>query len=117
VKAKRKITSTNFSNEKNINKNCPLTYTVGIIGGRWKPIILWKISLGLKRFGELRTAIPLVSERMLTLQLRELEGDGIINRKVFAEVPPKVEYTLTNKGKSLTPILKKLWTWGEEHIE
>jgi len=96
-------------------QNCPMVGAINIIGGKWKPIILHMLSGGTKRFGELKKNIPPVSQKMLTQQLRELEADGIINRKVYAEVPPRVEYSLSARGETLKPILSDLYAWGEEH--
>jgi DNA-binding HxlR family transcriptional regulator len=109
----RKTSSTNLANEVALIRSCPMTYTLSIIGGRWKPVIIFQISAGNSRFGELRRAIPLVTQKMLTNHLRELEKDKMITRKVFAEVPPRVEYALTIKGKSLLPLLKEMNKWGK----
>ncbi|WP_229311192.1 winged helix-turn-helix transcriptional regulator [Larkinella soli] len=95
--------------------NCPLTSSLILIHGRWKLIILWQINGGIIRFGELRRAIPLVTEKMLTDQLRELERDGFVERVVYPEVPPRVEYSLTSLAQSLIPILEQLLTWGEQN--
>lgn len=86
---------------------------INIIGGKWKPIILHMLSAGTMRFGELNRNIPPVSQKMLTQQLRELEADGIVKRKVYAEVPPRVEYSLTDRGVTLKPILDDLYAWGQ----
>ena len=83
--------------------------TLNVIGGKWKPIILHMVSSGTMRFGALKKNIPPISSKMLTQQLRELEADGIISRKIYAEVPPKVEYSLTDKGATLWPILERLY--------
>lgn len=91
---------------------CPVSATLKIVGGKWKPLILYFISVDVNRFGQLQKMIPDCSKRMMTTQLRELETDGIINRKVFAEVPPKVIYSLTEKGESLRPIFRELSKWG-----
>lgn len=88
--------------------------TLNVIGGKWKPIILHMLSSGTLRFGELKKNIPPVSQKMLTQQLRELEADGIISRRVYAEVPPKVEYSLTARGATLKPVLEKLYAWGQQ---
>lgn len=90
----------------------PTRATLKILSGKWKVLILCSLSQGTKRFGELRREIPDVTQRMLTNQLRELEDDQIIERKVFAEVPPKVEYSLTPIGKTLKPVLDQLKKWG-----
>ena len=111
----RKLTSSNSQNQLQMITNCPLTSSLILINGRWKMIILWQINGGTLRFGELRRAIPLITEKMLTDQLRELERDGFIERVVYAQVPPRVEYSLTPLAQSLMPILKQLLTWGEQH--
>lgn len=95
--------------------NCPVKATVEIIGGKWKPIILYYLKDGARRFGQLQRLIPHVTKKMLTQQLRELEGNEIINRKVFEQVPPKVEYSLTAYGKTLSPILELMANWGTRH--
>lgn len=89
-----------------------MSYTLTVIGGRWKPAILFRLTRGKMRYSELRDSISNVTERMLVLQLREMEKDGLIKRIVYAEVPPRVEYELTEKGNSLRPILKNLSDWG-----
>ncbi|NRB59076.1 MAG: helix-turn-helix transcriptional regulator [Winogradskyella sp.] len=91
---------------------CPVTVTLKVIGGKWKPAILYLIDLGINRFGEMHRRLPGISKRMLTDHLRELENDGILHREVFAQVPPKVVYTLTEKGDTLTPIFKAMEEWG-----
>jgi DNA-binding HxlR family transcriptional regulator len=109
----RKQTSTNFENERRIIESCAMGYTMSVIDGRWKPTILWQLIKGKLRYNELRKAIPAASERILVLQLRELEHDGLIKRIVYPEVPPRVEYELTEKGISLKPILKAMSDWGK----
>ena len=86
--------------------------TLSVIGGRWKPILVCHLLGGRKRFGELRRLTPNATERMITLQLRELEADGVISRHVYAEVPPRVEYEVTEFGRSLEPILDLMRDWG-----
>jgi len=111
----RKENSTNTLNKQRIEKDCGMFYTLTVVGGRWKPAILWRLSHGKMRYSELRDSIANITERMLVLQLREMEKDGLIKRIVYAEVPPRVEYEMTAKGKSLGPILKSLSDWGEEN--
>ena len=94
---------------------CPAEITLRVIGGKWKPVILWHLSGGTKRFSELKRAIPGVTQRMLSQQLRELEADGVVLRKVYAQVPPKTEYSLTEFGRTLGPILRLMCKWGTEH--
>ena len=96
-------------------KICPVTAAVGIIGGKWKPIILYILAEDVHRFGQLRRRLPHITQKMLTQVLRELEKDGVIKRKVYAEVPPKVEYSLTKLGETLRPVLDLLHQWGEDH--
>lgn len=92
--------------------SCPVTYCLQMIGGKWKPVILYLLSNGVDRFGAMRRAIEGISKQMLTKQLRELEEDDIIHREVYAEVPPRVEYSLTDKGKSLLPVIQAMKEWG-----
>ena len=92
---------------------CPIEVTVDVIGGKWKGLILYHLISGTKRFNELRRLMPKTTQRMLTLQLRELEKDGIIHREVYREIPPKVEYSLTNFGETLKPIIFLMRDWGE----
>ena len=98
------------------NVSCPAETTLGIIGGRWKLLILRELLCGVSRFGELRRRLSGISEKMLAQHLRELESDGIIARKIYPEVPPKVEYSLTASGKTLKPIIDGLHEWGLEHL-
>lgn len=93
-------------------ENCPINFAMRMIGGKWKPIILHRIKVGINRFGQLQKAIPLISKQMLTAQLRELEHDNLINRKVYAEVPPRVEYSISKNGESLFPLLEAIENWG-----
>lgn len=94
---------------------CPVEATLALIGDKWKVLILRDLIDGTKRFGELKKSIDSISQKVLTQQLRAMEEDGLVERKVYAEVPPKVEYTLTETGMSLKPILDSLWVWGEEY--
>ncbi len=88
-----------------------------LLGGKWKIVILGHLFTGVKRFGELKSLIAGVTQKMLTQQLRELETDGLLHREIFKEIPPKVEYSLTESGKTLEPILKELCVWGMKLIE
>ena len=97
--------------------NIPVEATLEIIGGKWKVVILCHLTKGKKRTSELQRLIPEISVRMLTQQLRELEEDGVIERKVYNQVPPKVEYSLKEYGHSLDAILDSLCNWGEHHLE
>ena len=94
---------------------CPVETTLTLISDKWKVLILRDLLPGTKRFGELRKSIGHVSQKVLTAQLRQMEQSGLVNRKVYAEVPPKVEYSLRVVGYSLKPILDAMWTWGEEY--
>ena len=94
---------------------CPVETTLALIGDKWKVLILRDLMPGTKRFGELKKSIGNVSQKVLTAQLRAMEESGLLTRTVYAEVPPRVEYTLTELGKSLKPILDALWNWGEEY--
>jgi len=94
---------------------CSVEVTMSVIGGVWKPLILFHLLQGTKRFMELTRLIPNATQRMLTLQLRELEADGIIIRTVFPQVPPKVEYEISPFGRSLEPVLISLKEWGEQY--
>ena len=93
---------------------CPVETTLTMIGDKWKVLILRDLMPGTKRFGELKKSIGSVSQKVLTAQLREMEQNGLVHREVFAEVPPRVEYSLTELGRSLKPILDAMWNWGEE---
>lgn len=97
--------------------NCPVTYCLNRIGGKWKPVILHLIRKGCNRFSMLQKAIPDISKQMLVNQLRELEGDNILQRIVFAEIPPRVEYSLTESGLSLLPVIDVMEKWGSAQIE
>ena len=94
---------------------CPVKTTLSLIGDKWKVLILRDLMPGTKRFGELKKSIGSVSQKVLTAQLREMEANGLISRKVYAEVPPRVEYSLTDLGKSLKPILDAMKNWGEDY--
>lgn len=109
-----KENSTNNLNRRYI-VTCDMTYALNLIGGRWKLLILTQLEKGALRFGELKKRIPQVTERMLTLQLREMEAEGIVKRTVYPEVPPRVEYALTTISERLLPICHQLSEWGTEH--
>ena len=94
---------------------CPVETTLMLIGDKWKVLILRDLMPGTKRFGELKKSIGSVSQKVLTAQLRDMEEKGLVSRKVYAEVPPRVEYSLTELGKSLSPILDALRVWGEKY--
>lgn len=115
--AKRKISSTNNINRDALMKACGSIYATIILSGRWKLKIIYMLAKGNKRFSELKELIPNISDRMLTLQLRELENDGLIGRTIFPEVPPRVEYSMTESAKKLFPILQSLESWGNIHRE
>lgn len=91
---------------------CAVETTLHIIGGKWKPIIIFRLLGGTKRFSELQRSMPNVTRRMLTGHLRELERDGIVHREVYKQVPPKVEYSLTDVGRTLQPLLDQVLAWG-----
>jgi DNA-binding HxlR family transcriptional regulator len=95
--------------------HCPVEATLGVVGGKWKALILFHLRDAVLRFGELRRKIPGVSERMLAQQLRELEEQGVVHREVYREVPPRVEYWLTDYGKTLRPLMGLMCEWGKKH--
>lgn len=95
---------------------CPAEFTAQLIGGRWKIAVLWYLFQGVQRFSELQRALTGVTQKVLTEQLRELERDGIIARKIFAEVPPKVEYSITPLGLTLKPVVEEMHKWGTGYL-
>lgn len=97
--------------------SCGLDAALAVVGGKWKVLILWVLGTDPRRFGELRRQIPGISEKMLIQNLKELESDGIVSRKDFKEVPPRVEYALTSFGHSLCEALAPLCAWGQEHMQ
>ncbi len=99
-----------------LNDGCPVTYTMNIIGGKWKPIILFLIKNKVNRFGMLQRAISGITKQMLSKQLRELEGDGLLERIIYAEIPPRVEYFITARGRTLFPIINQMKKWGEQNV-
>lgn len=108
--------------EKKINKkyvkarDCPITATIDVIGGKWKPIIIWLLISGSKRFGELHKSVPGIALKVLSRQLKELESDGIIIRKAYAEMPPRVEYSLSKKGQTLKALMESMALWSRDNI-
>jgi DNA-binding HxlR family transcriptional regulator len=96
-----------------MNPRCSVGLTIEMVGGKWKGVILFYLLGGTLRFSELRKKIPAVTQRMLTLQLRELESDGLVERKVYPVVPPRVEYTLSPFGRSLEPVMRAMADWGK----
>ena len=94
----------------------PVEATIAAVGGKWKILILWRLGDRTRRYGELKRLLPEITEKMLTSQLRELEADGIITRKSYDEVSPRVDYGLTEHGRSLRPVLEAMCGWGQEHI-
>lgn len=111
----RTIMKNNKCNLTKSIQDCPLEYTMKIIGGKWKPILIFRIYNNINRFGMLSNNINEISKNMLTKQLRELEKDKIITRKIYPEIPPRVEYSLTKRGESLLPILESICEWGTNH--
>lgn len=98
--------------------NCPLEYTQKVVGGKWKPIILWYLSTeGIKRYGELKKTLTNISHKMLSQQLKEMEKDKLIHREEYSQIPPKVEYSITEKGRTLLPILELMHKWGLDNLE
>jgi DNA-binding HxlR family transcriptional regulator len=97
-------------------QKCPVTATMGLIGGKWKILIMHLINNDINRFGKMSMMLKDISKQMLTTQLRELENDGLIHREIYAEIPPRVEYFLTDKGKSLMPIIDMMKDWGNENL-
>ncbi len=100
-----------------LRDNCPVRAAIDVIRGRWKPSILWELHGGTKRFSELQAALPGVTAQVLTVQLRELEADGVVARTVYAEVPARVEYALSARGRELSAVMVELEKWGAEYLE
>lgn len=96
------------------NLHCPVSSTIALIGGKYKALLLWHLTDKTLRFGQLRRLVPEATAKMLTQQLRELEADGLISREVYPVVPPRVEYSLTEQGRSLFPILRAMYDWGAD---
>ncbi len=99
------------------NYHCGVEITLNLIGGKWKGLILWHLCQKTLRFSQLRRRMQSVTQKMLTQQLRELEKDGLVHREVYPEVPPRVEYSLTEKGRTLEPLLTKMCQWGKERSD
>jgi DNA-binding HxlR family transcriptional regulator len=97
-------------------QNCPVTATMSVIGGKWKILIVFLICNQINRFGKMSMVLKEISKQMLTTQLRELENDGILERKIYSEIPPRVEYSLTDKGRALLPIIESMKVWGDEYM-
>ena len=97
-------------------QNCPVTATMGVIGGKWKLLIMYVIVNDINRFGKMSMVLKGISKQMLTTQLRELENDGILERKIYPEIPPRVEYFLTEKGRSLLPVIELMKEWGHQNL-
>ncbi len=95
---------------------CGIDVTLAVVGGKWKASILWHLAQQTMRFSELQRQFSETTRKMLTQQLRELEADGLVHRKVYAQVPPKVEYSLTEKGRSIYPILDMMCSWARDHL-
>ena len=112
----RKFSSTNSLNKASLEHDCAMAFTIGKIGGRWRLSILGLLhDHGLLRYSEMKAKLPGISERMLTLQLKELEAEELIRKTIYPEVPPRGEYQLSVKGKSLSTIFEAMTKWGEEH--
>lgn len=106
---------TSFNGSLDPAVQCPVEATLRVLGGKWKPLILFYLLDETRRFNELRRLLPQVTQQMLTMQLRELERDGIVHREVYPQVPPKVEYQLTDLGHSLKPLLLQMHEWGQRY--
>ncbi len=113
----RKATSTNAANRDYLVSTCPMQHVMEMLSGRWKILLLWYIHLGLNRFSLIRKRLPALTTKMLSQQLKELEKDGFLVKTIYAEMPPRVEYAITEKTKSLLPIFKKLNEWGREDMQ
>lgn len=100
----------------NPDVQCPVTRCLSVIGGKWKPVIIFCIVNGVDRFGALQRAIPNITKQMLTKQLRELEADGLVTRTVYPQVPPRVDYALTGKGRSILPVIEAMKAWGGAQV-
>ena len=111
-----KATRTRLRAASEPHVQCPIELTMRTIGGKWKIPIIWQLTGGTRRFGELKKALPNITQKMLTVQLRELESAGVVHREVFPVVPPHVEYSLTDTGRSLKPIFTAMCNWGRQSL-
>ncbi len=111
------ITQNETTDTDNCNYICPVEATLDVIGGKWKPLILWQLKDNILRFNSLQQTLPGISPKMLTKQLRELEEDGIVKREMYPEIPPRVEYSLTDFGRTIIPVLEALAQWGMEFMD
>jgi len=96
---------------------CPLTAALGVIGGKWRGLLWWRLSKGLGRFGDLHRSVPQISRKVLSGELREMVAHGVVERRSFSQTPPRVEYSLTEYGKTLGPVIEALCAWGQAHRE
>jgi DNA-binding HxlR family transcriptional regulator len=96
--------------------HCPIEATLSVLGGKWTPLVLWHLRDETLRFGELRRKIPNITKKMLSQRLQELEAEGVVHREAYAEVPPRVEYSLTDFGETLRPVLESMCEWGAEYL-
>jgi len=110
-------TAPSLSAEQTPEYICGVAVTLDFIGGKWKGVILWHLTRKTLRFSQIRRRLPGITQKMLTQQLREMERDNLVHREVYAEVPPRVEYSLTERGRSLQPILEAMCTWGKSNCE
>lgn len=108
-----KVSSTNRRNERWLHQTCPFSVTLSALGNRWRAPILWKLLHGDRTFGDLSRALPLITEKMLTQELKQLQELGLVERNVRSQSPPRIEYVPTQRGLSLEPILAALYAWGE----
>jgi DNA-binding HxlR family transcriptional regulator len=111
-----KETSTNAENAAFIKSSCPMSYAMSMLNGRWKILLLWYIYLGLNRFSLIKKQLPKLTTKMLSQQLKELERDGLLQKTIYPEMPPRVEYAITPKTESLIPVLTALNQWGKREM-
>jgi DNA-binding HxlR family transcriptional regulator len=100
-----------------LRDNCPVKAAIDVVRGRWKPSILWELNCGTKRFSDLQAALPKITAQVLTVQLRQLEADGVVVRTAYPEVPARVEYSLSEEGRALSAVLDQLEAWGTRYLE